>query len=273
MSALEKFEEAKNRYQSLGKQSELNQVNALISQCNEMRRAYEIFENAKIEFVNRNFLTAKQQFEDLLFLYSTILEEDTVRECNQYIEVCGEYIRAQEREQQAETDIQAERWDSAISNLQEAGDIYLEMGENDKVSWIEERIKEVQRDSKEKDLESQLQKFIMGTVIIIGGLVLAFLGYNTFRRTSEPDTLSIGSLLESPDVPIEIRKFLEEKIGWKNAMKSDSHVEICEIMKKLQDGKVTLEKMFSEGHISEKEYTISVEEIERKIGKFKDRID
>ncbi len=184
--ALRKFEEAKEKYQTLGKQSELNQVNALISQCNQMEQAEELFEAARMSFVNKEFAAAKEQFENVLSQYSSLLEKETVRECSDYIEICDIYLQAQELEQQAEADIQAERWESAALNLQEAKALYLELEEDDKVSWIEERIQKIQKDSKEEDLQSQLRVFVTGSVISIGGIFFALFAYKKHRETIKP---------------------------------------------------------------------------------------
>lgn len=108
--------------------------------------------------------------------------------------------------------------------------------------------------------------FVISSIAIIGGLVFAFFGYSTLRRTSKPKkTIDIESLLESQDIPDEVKEFLEEKIGWRKVSISSSRVKYGEIIEKLQEGKETLERMFSEGYISEKDYNIAKEEIERKI--------
>lgn len=263
--ALKKFDEAKKRYQNLGKRSELVEVNALISQCKAKETAYELFENAKVYFVNREFATAKQQFEDILSQYSDILEEDMLYECNHYIETCDKYVQAQELEQQAETDVQANMWESAVSNLQEAKNIYVELGEDDRVSWIEERITQIEKDWKEDAQESQLNIFAIGSVVIIGALIFAFFGYNAIKRPKPVETIDVGSLLESPDIPEEVKQFLEEKIGWRKVQAKPSRKEDVEIVEKLRKGRETLQKMLEDGLISEKEHHIAMEDIEKKI--------
>jgi len=265
--AQKKFEEAKKRYQNLGKQSELAAVNTLISQCREMETAYKLFESAKTRFLNREFAAAQQQFEEVVSQYGVLLDEDTIRECNNYIEICSKYVRAQELEQQAEADIQAELWETALSNLQEAKDIYSELGENDKVSWIEERIEQIQQEWKEQSLQGQFKMFAIGSVAVIGGLIFVFFGYNTLKRTAKPgEMIDVGELLESPDVPEEVKKFLEEKVGWRKVQKRTSRTEDVEIMEKLKKGRETLQKMMKEGLISEKEYYIALGDIDKKIG-------
>jgi tetratricopeptide (TPR) repeat protein len=260
-----KLEEARRRYQNLGKHSELAEVNVLISQCGEVEQINQLYESAKMQFANKEFASARQQFEDLLSYHSHAMEDDMIRECSYYVEICEKFQRAQELEQQAGIDVQGKRWSSAISSLQEAKTIYEGLGEDDKVSWIEGRIEEIQKNSKEETMQSQLNIFVVGSAILIGGIVFAFFGYNKLKNPGPAKTLDVGSLLENPDVPDEVKKFLEEKTGWRKVSTGDLQEKNRDVIEKLQQGKETLEKMYKDGLISEREFRISIEEIEGKI--------
>jgi len=266
--ALKKFEEAKKRYQNLGKKAEVSAVNSLISQSNQMEQAEELFARARTQFSSGEFAAAQQLFQDVVSRYGSILTNQLRDESDSYIEICSQYVRAQELEQQAEDDIRANLWESAISNLQEAKSIYAELGDDDRVSWIEERIVQVQKDAKEEDLQSQLKMFIVGSAIIIGGLVIAFFSHSALK--TKRTEIDIQDLLESPDVPEEVKRFLEEKVGWRRVPAHNSQKQRGELIEKLRKGKETLNKMFTDGLISEKEHGIAMEEIESKIAKLEE---
>lgn len=260
-AALEKFEEAKKRYQILGEASEVANVNSLISYC----MACELFESSERSFISREFTSAQQQFEALLSQYGGVIGEEMKQECSHYIEICSKYVQAEELETQAENDMQAKNLKSALSSLQEAKNIYLELGDNDEVSRIEKRIAGVQEILKKEGQKFQLKLFALGSVAVIGGLFFAFLGHDSLKKTAKTEVIDVGSLLESPDIPEEVKEFLEEKIGWRRVPEKASRKNESEFVEKLKEGEETLKKMFIDGLISEREYDISIEEIRERI--------
>lgn len=264
--AKSKFEEASKRYRNLGKQSELSAVNSLITYCDNMTEMEEWLTTAKTNLAARDFEVAMQQFQEVLSDYGQFLTENQIKECNQYIGICEDFLRGEQLERQAEADVEAQRWDSAIANLEEAKRVYSEVGDSDRARWIEERMAEVRSKSLEEKSSSQLRTFVIGSFIIIGGIVFAFYGYNAFRGPAKPtETIDVGALLESPDIPEDVKQFLEEKIGWRAAEEKFFMEDNVKITEKLRRGRDTLQKMLKDDKISEKEYSIAMEEIKRKI--------
>lgn len=191
--AQQKLKEAERRYSTLENTVKVNEVSALILQCEKLVEADEIFDTAKRNYLNGEFNYSKEWFEQLLSEYGTFLTSEMQQESRQYLDLCMLYVDAQRYEQQALDDMNKEKWESARTNLYNAREIYQQLNEDEKVQSLDkellslnETIESEKKKSIKETLGSQLTSFIIGSVAVVGGLVLAFYGFNMHKKRVTP---------------------------------------------------------------------------------------
>jgi tetratricopeptide (TPR) repeat protein len=168
-----KFQQALTIYESLNLQKKIDDCEIYLTRIKGLKEALPLIQDARNLFNNEKYSEALTQFKDVKSIFQD--HDISTKEIDGYIQNASTYIQAFDALQSADAALASDDTDAALTHLQQARELFIQVQDTEMVDTIDEKIDSVptpEPQSKSRSGTGLFFLLILIVLVALGGVIL-----------------------------------------------------------------------------------------------------